>query len=91
MHRNSSAILYLVGITISFACFAVAFIFPVLPAVYSDPTLCHMSDKISSTSSSSCVDTKERRQLPPGKLIVGYANWNQCDESILEAVKEGGI
>ena len=47
-----------------------------------------MSEK-SPSSSSSCVDTKERRHLPPGKLIVGYANWNQCDEKILEAVQAG--
>lgn len=25
----------------------------------------------------------------PEKLIVGYANWNQCDESIVKAVEEG--
>lgn len=25
----------------------------------------------------------------PDKLIVGYANWNECDEKIIQAVKEG--
>ena len=25
----------------------------------------------------------------PKKLIVGYANWNQCDEQIVQAVKDG--
>jgi hypothetical protein len=25
----------------------------------------------------------------PEKLIVGYANWNECDEKIVEAVKNG--
>ncbi len=31
----------------------------------------------------------KRRKLPAGKLIVGYANWNQCDEKIVEAVQQG--
>ena len=31
----------------------------------------------------------KRRKLPDGKLIVGYANWNQCDDKILEAVQHG--
>ena len=88
MHFTSSAIFCFVGIIFSFACFAVAFFVPVLPVVFSEHTICHMSDKITS-SSSSCIDTKERRKLPPGKLIVGYANWNQCDEKILDAVQAG--
>lgn len=25
----------------------------------------------------------------PENLIVGYANWNQCDETILQSVKDG--
>lgn len=28
------------------------------------------------------------KQLP-NKLIVGYANWNQCDESLVQAVRDG--
>ena len=30
-----------------------------------------------------------RRRKLPEKLIVGYANWNQCDDSIVRAVEEG--
>lgn len=25
----------------------------------------------------------------PERIIVGYANWNQCDEKIIQAVKDG--
>lgn len=32
--------------------------------------------------------TKEKVVLP-SKIIVGYANWNQCDESLVQAVKDG--
>ena len=88
MQHSSSAVFCFVGIAISFAYLAVAFFVPVLPAVL-DHTFCHMSIKTSSSSSSSCVDTREKRHLPSGKLIVGYANWNQCDEKILEAVQAG--
>lgn len=28
-------------------------------------------------------------KLIPKKLIVGYANWNQCDETLVRAVREG--
>lgn len=31
----------------------------------------------------------ERVPQLPDKLIVGYANWNQCDDSIVDAVKQG--
>lgn len=36
-------------------------------------------------------DNIDKYDVPylPEKIIVGYANWNQCDESILEAVKSG--
>lgn len=34
------------------------------------------------------INTK-RRKLPEGNLIVGYANWNQCDEKIMDAVVQG--
>eukprot|EP01038_Epipyxis_sp_PR26KG_P004314 gene4314-6112_t len=44
---------------------------------------------------SSSIDIQElgmirRKNLKlPDKLIVGYANWNQCDDSIVDAVKQG--
>ena len=87
MLQRCSVVLCFIAIVFSCAYLAVAFFVPVIPAVF-DHTFCHMSEK-SPSSSSSCVDTKERRHLPPGKLIVGYANWNQCDEKILEAVQAG--
>ena len=34
------------------------------------------------------MDPEFTRSLP-SKLIVGYANWNQCDESIVDAVASG--
>lgn len=37
-----------------------------------------------------CTDeTCHIRQDIPSPLIVGYANWNQCDEGIVGAVKDG--
>jgi hypothetical protein len=31
----------------------------------------------------------QKSKILPEKLIVGYANWNQCDEKIVEAVING--
>ena len=33
-------------------------------------------------------NTCSPKQLP-SRLIVGYANWNQCDESLVQAVRDG--
>jgi hypothetical protein len=42
----------------------------------------------SKTMSSRTMNPEFTRTLP-SKLIVGYANWNQCDESIVDAVASG--
>lgn len=33
--------------------------------------------------------SKVRRELPTGNLLVGYANWNECDEKLITAVEDG--
>lgn len=35
------------------------------------------------------MTTSRRSVVLPEKLIVGYANWNQCDEKIIESVRQG--
>jgi hypothetical protein len=57
-------------------------------------TSIQMNTATATTEAATCggsaqqISTK-RRKLPTGKLIVGYANWNQCDEKIVEAVQHG--
>jgi hypothetical protein len=50
-----------------------------------------MSIDSSSINSKLQQEKIDKYDIPilPEKIIVGYANWNQCDESILEAVKNG--
>jgi len=44
------------------------------------------------SSSDRAIGVTAARATPvklPEKLIVGYANWNECDEKIVDAVKQG--
>jgi len=40
-------------------------------------------------SSSSRLGYRQKDIVLPERLIVGYANWNECDQKIVEAVKQG--
>lgn len=46
---------------------------------------------VSSVVVASSSDVKGLRSNPvlPSKIIVGYANWGECDESLVQAVKDG--
>ena len=64
---------------------ALGFVYPIL----SNRRHCAIAAE-STTMASSFVKSPRARTLPPGKLIVGYCNWNQCgDESIVRAVQDG--
>ena len=50
-----------------------------------------MTSRHMKSCQSPLLSNPSTRETPiiPDKIIVGYANWNQCDESIIKAVEEG--
>jgi len=45
--------------------------------------------KLKSTPTTTMMSLNNKRITIPEKVIVGYANWNQCDETIVHAVEQG--
>ena len=42
-----------------------------------------------SKQDSASITRQKRNRILPDKLIVGYANWNQCDQQLVRAVEQG--
>jgi hypothetical protein len=48
-----------------------------------------LSQAFAEKSAAFQMETSKRKWKLPEKLIVGYANWNQCDDTIVRAVQQG--
>lgn len=62
------------------------FVLPLISADGVDHPMPVFPDSPTQKSATTCDAAAERL---PSKLIVGYANWNQCDDKIVEAVQSG--